>query len=24
MGEAIYAMREGWDRETADPIPEDA
>ena len=22
MGEAMYAMREGWDRETADPMPE--
>jgi len=23
MGEAIFAMREGWDRENADPMPED-
>ena len=23
MGEAMYAMKEGWDRETADPMKKD-
>jgi len=23
MGEAVFAMREGWDRETADPMKKD-
>jgi len=23
MGEALYAMREGWDRETAEPMKKD-
>jgi len=22
MGEAMHAMKEGWDRENADPMPE--
>jgi len=22
MGEAMHAMKEGWDREIADPMPE--